>query len=162
RLVSEADPLGHVTVYTYDAANQLVAKTDRDGRVTAYTYDDLGRRTTETWQGGNEMIQYGYNADGLLNSGSDGSRSLALTHGNRVKTVDNAGTPNAPLVVLANSYDLAGNVLSVADTINGAAGGQNSYSYDALNRMTEVTQTGAGVSDKRVDLTFNEIGQFAS
>ncbi len=34
--------------------------------------------------------------------------------------------------------------------------------YDALNRMTRTIQTGLGLADKRVDLAYNPLGQFAS
>src|SRR5262249_42227982 len=36
------------------------------------------------------------------------------------------------------------------------------YLYNALNEMTRVTQSGNGVHAKRVDIAYNEVGQFAS
>ena len=94
----------------------------------------------------------------------DAFSALAFTYDNRnrVKTVDNATTPGAPRVVLNYTYDDVGNVLSVIDTINGAAGATTGYLYDALNRMTRTTQVGSGLANKRVDLTYNPLGQFAS
>jgi hypothetical protein len=75
--------------------------------------------------------------------------------------VSNAGTPGAPEVVLAYAFDAAGNVLSMADSIAGAAAGLNTYSYDALNRMASVSQSGVGVSEKRVEFAYNPLGQFS-
>ena len=63
---------------------------------------------------------------------------------------------------LTYAHDGVGNVLSMSDTIGTAAGGTNAYLYDALNRMTRLSQSGSGVSDKRVDISYNQMGQFAS
>ncbi|MFZ2267356.1 MAG: RHS repeat-associated core domain-containing protein [Azonexus sp.] len=40
--ISEIDPLGGMTTYTYDAAGRTSSVTDPAGRRTAYTYDDSG------------------------------------------------------------------------------------------------------------------------
>jgi len=49
--------------------------------------------------------------------------------------IDNAGTPDAPHVVLQQAFDLVGNRLSVA-TIDSIADYRNDYFYDALNSTT--------------------------
>src|SRR5262249_49496148 len=105
-----------------------------------------------------------YDLASNLLSLTDNFSTLTYTYDNRdrVKTVDNNGTPGAPRVVLTYSYDAVGNVLSVADSINGQAAGINGSTYDALNRMTRITQSGTGVQEKRVDLAYNDLGQFAS
>jgi RHS repeat-associated protein len=164
RLVQETDPLGNVATYAYDAADELIARTDRDGRQTQYAYDDLGRRTTETWVGAGEVIHTSYDAWGNVLAESDASGAVAFAYDalNRVKTADNGGTPGVPHVVLTYAYDPAGNVTSVTDTINGQADATEAYQYDGNNHMTQVTQTGPGVHDKRVNFTYNAVGQFAT
>jgi RHS repeat-associated protein len=94
---------------------------------------------------------------------ADDLSALAFTYDarNRVETVDNAGTPNVPNVVLAYTYDGVGNVLSVTDTIDGSSGATTSYAYDGFNRTTVITQAGPAVAEKRVDFGYNELGQFA-
>ena len=164
RLVREIDPLGKVTKYAYDAVNNLVEMTDRNSEVMSYEYDDLDRLIAEQWVNDGNIIFSDYDKVGNLTSILDQFSSLAFTYDNRnrVKMVDNQGTPNAPRVALSYVYDGAGNILSVADAINGTAAGTNAYAYDALNRTTRVTQSGAGVTDKRVDFGYNEMSQFAS
>ncbi len=164
RQVSEIDPLGKAITREYDLVDNLLEKTDRNGRVTKYTYDDLNRVTSETWVGGGNVIQYSYDAVSNLTSAMDAYSELHFTYDsrNRVKSADNSGTPNAPSVLLNYAYDDAGNVLSVSDNIDGNGGGLTGYSYDALNRMSRITQTGNGISDKRVDLSYNAVGQFAA
>jgi RHS repeat-associated protein len=164
RLVKEVDPLGNSTSYVYDGADNLVSRTDGDGRTVQFTYDALDQLTAETWVGSSEVIHYGYDADGNLTSASDSFSGLTFTYNARgtVKTADNAGTPNAPHVVLTYGYDPVGNVTSLADTINGKAAGTNTNQVNALNEVTRITQSGTNVQSKRVDLTYNEVGQLAS
>jgi RHS repeat-associated protein len=164
RLVQEIDPLGKVTKYAYDAVNNLVEMTDRNSEVMSYEYDDLDRLIAEQWVNDGNIIFSDYDKVGNLTSILDQFSSLAFTYDNRnrVKTVDNQGTPNAPRVALSYVYDGAGNILAVADAINGTAAGTNAYAYDVLNRTTRITQSGVGVTDKRVDFGYNEVSQFAS
>jgi len=168
RLVREVDPLVRATLYDYDAVDNLTRKSDRNGRVTAFEYDDLDRLSTETWLASDDTVQntisYTYDLVGNLRTVDDAFSALEFTYDDRdrVKTVDNAGTPSAPNVVLEYAYDPAGNVLSVTDTIDGILGATTTYRYDDLNRVDRIQQSGSGVSDKRVDLAYNPLGQFAS
>jgi RHS repeat-associated protein len=168
RLVSETDPLSHVITFQFDPVNHLVSTTDRDGRTITYTFNELDQPLTETWTGANNstynVIRYVYDDDGnpLTVADSFSTRTYTYTNRNEVATVDNGGTPNLPHVVLAYTYDPAGNAVTVADTVNGAADMTNTYSSDALNRVTEITQIGSSVHDKRVDVTYNEVGQLAT
>lgn len=164
RMVSEIDPLGKSTRYQYDSVNNLIGTIDRNGEAIAYAYDDLDRLLTETWVGGGNVVSSQYDKVGNLTSILDQFSKLTFTYDNRdrVSTVDNQGTPDAPRVALSYVYDGAGNILAVNDAINGTAAGTNAYTYDALNRTTRVTQSGAGVTDKLVDFTYNEVSQFVS
>lgn len=53
------------------------------------------------------------------------------------------------------TYDDKGNVLSLSDRINGQARGLTTYTYDNIDRLTKITQSGNGVSDKRVDFNYS-------
>jgi RHS repeat-associated protein len=52
--------------------------------------------------------------------------------------------------------------LSVTDAISGIQKGTNAYTYDILNRVTKLTQSGTGVTSKRVDMTYNAVNQIAT
>ena len=162
RMVAEVDPLGKQISYAYDGENNLIEKTDRIGRKTTYAYDQLGRVVEEHWVGTDHTISYSYDRMGNLVSISDRYSSLTYTYDalNRVRTVDNLGTPQAPRSILTYTYDTNGNVVSVTDTLDGAAGAVVNYAYDGLNRLSRVTQSGQGLSDKRVDLAYNQNGQY--
>ena len=190
RLITTTDPLLAVTSVEYDEVSNRTAIVDANDRRIESTYDGFDRLISETWltpdtgtgRQIDNVIQYTYDASDNLLSLADDFSSLTFTYDDRyrLKTVDNAGTPapgspgNAPHVVLDYTYDAVGNVLSVTDSIAPAPGssptaaGLTGYVYDDLNRLTELTQTvasgataGSGI-DKRVDFTYNELGQFDS
>jgi RHS repeat-associated protein len=164
RQTAEIDPLGKTTTYTFDAANRLDAMTDRLGRTIDYSYDDANRMIKEEWVGGGNTVNYTYDAAGNLNRVQDAFSSLAFAFDNlnRTKSVDNAGTPGAPQVLLGYEYDDNSNVTLVRDRINGAEGATTKYEYDALNRLSKESQSGPNVTEKRVEFGYNAIGQYTA
>ncbi|HBE68654.1 MAG TPA: hypothetical protein DDW52_10955 [Planctomycetaceae bacterium] len=168
RAIEEIDPLGNSSFYTYNQADDLISKLDRLGRRTNFEYDDLNRMRTETWLDENDVevnrINYVYDKASNLTAIDDLFSQLAYEYDERDRVVrtSNAGTPGAPEVELAYSYDGVGNVLSVGDTIEGTAGALTTYAYDALNRTVRISQDGNDVSEKRVDFSYNDIGQYTS
>lgn len=68
-------------------------------------------------------------------------------------TIDSGQTMSG--VVLEYGYDAVGNLASMSDNLGGA----NAYTYDAVNRLTFLTQSGTDVAEKRVDFTYNAAGQ---
>jgi hypothetical protein len=69
-------------------------------------------------------------------------------------------------VQFTQQFDAVGNRTQLAAAINETADFVNDYQFDALRRMTRVTQHDVGyassvpVAEKRVDLAYNAIGQF--
>ncbi|PSB14254.1 hypothetical protein C7B65_26655 [Phormidesmis priestleyi ULC007] len=90
-----------------------------------------------------KLSEYGYTYDDL----------------DRLRAIDNLGVGGVTRVALNYSYDQAGNLTSVTNTINGVADGTTAYKYDALDRTTQITQSGAGITNKRVKLSYNAVGQ---
>ena len=158
RVISETDQDNGTSTFAYDALDNQISRTNRNGLTVEFQYDDLRRPISETWVGDGNVIQYGYDDIGNLVSIEDDFSSVAFSYDNRdrLKTADNAGTPNVPNVVLTYSYDDSGNVTSLTDD----SGGTNTYQYDNLNRMIQLTQSGSGVTDKRVDLTYDPLNRF--
>jgi RHS repeat-associated protein len=162
RVVTETDPLNHTTTYVYDLVGNLTKKTDRNGHVTEYTYDADNRLATETWDnpgGGSPLnvVTITYDAAGRETKIGDAYSSYTYTYddANRLTSVDNAGTPNVPHMVLTNAYDAAGNRTSLSDSL----GGLNTYTYDAWNELTGLAQSGTGVSGKGVTFGYDQAGR---
>ena len=169
------------TGYQYDGDGNMVQKTDADGQVTVSAYDALNRQTGQQWYANatdaatgptaaSNVIVYTYDLDGELRSAADDFSSYTYTYNSlgQQTSVDNAGTPGAPEALLSSGYDAAGNRTWLSATIGGTADFVNTYSYDALNRETQVTQGASaiaghdGVDSKLVNFTYNADGQLAS
>jgi RHS repeat-associated protein len=50
----------------------------------------------------------------------------------------------------------------MTDSIDGVLAGLTAYEYDPLNRVDRIRQSGTNVAEKRVDLTYNPLGQMES
>ena len=170
RPVTETNSLGTTTT-TYDASSDVTSITDADGRVRDFAYDNLHRLTAENWMSGNTIVAtmaYAYDGASQLTSASDPNSAYAFGYNNdgAVLTVDNAGTPNVPHVVLTSTVDAMGDRTSLSAAIAGTADFLNSYSYDADQRLTmlqQQQQTGGNtVAYKEVDFAYNALGQFTT
>ena len=112
-----------------------------------FTYDELGNQLT---------------AVDLRVSADDNSESfLTFTYDalNRLETVDNAGTPDVPNVILTYTYDAQGNLASVTDNFGITVRSE----YDARNRL-DVREwfdaDGSGdVDDARIEFDYSASGR---
>jgi RHS repeat-associated protein len=161
RLTAETNELNQTRTHSYDAVGNRIETTDRNGRTREFTYDALYRQTQESWLDGAgdpiRDITFTYDAIGQLLTSRDPDSRYSYTYdaANRLISVDNAGTPGAPNVVLSYTYDENDNLLTTIDTIDGVEAGTTAYVYDVLNRLSQVTQSGNGVAEKRVDMTYD-------
>ncbi|KAI9129302.1 FG-GAP-like repeat-containing protein [Acaryochloris sp. CCMEE 5410] len=165
RRITDTNELGDTRRYAFDAVDNLIGMTDRNGRQLEYTYDDLDRQTEEIWldAAGNPIrtFSYIYDAADQLTAISDLDSAYTYTYdlAGRLITVDNAGTPGVPNVLLTYTYDAVNNMLTVTDTIEGQVSGLEEYTYDALDRVIRLTQSGNGVTEKRVDFAYDVASQ---
>ena len=107
--------------YAYDALDRLTGIT-QNGRTYSYSYDALGRRTTLNRPNG-VSTHYTYDA---------GSRLTSLQHRKGAQVLEG----------FAYSYDANGNITRQVKS-GGAYGNiTRNYTYDALDRLTEVEATG--------------------
>jgi RHS repeat-associated protein len=112
-------------------------------------------------------LDYEYDLGNQLTGTSDSNSQYAFTYDDlgRVLTVSNSGTSGVPTVVLTSAYDASSNRTSISSTIGGTADYKNDYTFDGLNRMTRVDQQSNGgnsVAEKRIDFSYNSLGQFTS
>lgn len=116
-----------------------------------------------------QTIGYGYDDDDRLTSAteSDGSAAYSYTYDNLgnvtqiYQTLLGLTTP----VTFNQQFDANDNRTLLAASIGSSADFTNNYYYNALNLLTEVTQSGPSggtVTAKRVDFTYNADDQFST
>jgi YD repeat-containing protein len=165
RQLTDTNALGDTRSFVYDAVGNLTGMTDRNGRRRTMNYDALDRQTAEIWLDASGNLVYTststYDAVSQLRSISDPNSRYSYQYdaAGQLVQVSNAGTPGVPAVIFDYAYDLVGNRLSVTDSFYGAQQGLESFLYDALNRITQITQTGTNVTTKRVNLTYDATSQ---
>ncbi len=154
------DPLGNFESYSYDEIGNLSQSIDRLGRITEYVYDGLNRLTSEIWKAsdGSLVQTYDYNFDAnsnLLGAGGPNSTySFVYDALDRVTSVDNAGTPNIPNVVLNYDYDAFGNLTQIQDN----SGVTVDRAFDVRNLLSSIDWSGGGVDDARVEHSYDGRG----
>ncbi|MCC6540562.1 MAG: VCBS repeat-containing protein [Bryobacterales bacterium] len=152
QLQSATDAFGKTTTYTFGPTGDLLNRTDRLGRQVSLQYDSAHRLLRETW-GDGHVVQYTYDATGLMLTAADSDSRATMTYDalGRIRTVDNAGTPGVPRVLITYQYDANGNLIQVSDSLGGAT----NYTYDALDRLVSISQNGASVQTKSVGIEYD-------
>jgi RHS repeat-associated protein len=135
--------LASETSYAYDQAGNLLTQTDPLMHVTTYTYDAQNRKTRaklpEPFAGAAQpTTTYSYTG-GVLTSTTDPSGNAFTYTYDALDRINTESTrvwlnPNAPSVVVttATEYDAAGNVSKITD----ADGKVRMFIYDNLNRKS--------------------------
>lgn len=132
-------PDGSAITFVYDGAHRLTGISDALGNAMTFTLDAAGNRTAEE------------NAD------SDGivRRSLGRVYdqlGRLRQLLDHRG------VATRFTYDDNGNPISVTDPI----GRFSSFAFDALDRLTEITDTLGPQSTRQTELAYDTRGNLLS
>ncbi|MFF4418363.1 RHS repeat-associated core domain-containing protein [Streptosporangium sp. NPDC001559] len=178
RVTQTTDPAGATSTITYDARNQITAATDPLGRSYTFGYDANGNRTRLT-DPRNNSIFWEYDASDRVTKVTDPlgrSSTTTYTDGGQVATTTGrsgkvtrfaydalgrtkqvdygvSSTTAESTVVFTYEADL---LKRIADT---AAGGDTTFTYDALDRVTRVTRPsgridyGYDAADRRTSVT---------
>ncbi|WP_164931776.1 DUF6531 domain-containing protein [Dyella sp. M7H15-1] len=146
--VTDAD--GVVTTYDYDAAHRLMKVTDAQGNYVQYTLDAAGNKTAEQvfdtsgtlhkslTRSFNTLGQLTQVMDGLNHTVFDASASNSYdANGNLVQSADGLG------IQRQSSYDALNRLVQTLDNYNGTdsatANTRTQYTYDSLDRLTQLT-----------------------
>ena len=157
RQIEETDPLGEITTYGYDAVGNLTERVDRLGRRITFEYDERDRQTAELWFAVDgtliETSTYTYDIFNNLMTAEDAESSYAYTYDvlDRLVSSDNAGTPDAPNVILTYRYDVDGNRIRVADN----SGVTIDSEYGSRNQLLAKTWFGGEVDEARIEYDYD-------
>ncbi len=171
RVTVTVDPNNRQTVKVFDVADNVTSVTDRRGKERRFTYDGLNRRLTEAWmQTGTPIntLTFDYDAIGNVTSTTANGTANVYTYDDvgRPKEASNIGTPNAPVVTLTHEYSHRGARVETSAVINGNNDYDTEFLFDALDRMTTVSQTGlpgvTSVAYKQVKLAYSVIDRLTA
>jgi len=178
RTSSETNELGDARSFEYDGFGRLIYKQDRLDRVTTFEYDALHRLTAEKWYTDDahlastpasplHTIGYAFDSASQLAQVTDAFATYDYDYddlGRQTQTVQ-AIAGLTPTVTFDRQFDARGRLTETAATIGSTADYVNSYSYDNLDRLAQLTQSSASghaVADKRVDFTYNAASQLSA
>ena len=149
RVTSVQAPFGAVLTYSYDPANNRTLMQDSLGGTTTRTYDALNRVTTIQFGGARpdaaarglhpHRTRPGGDPDTLQRPGRVRPRSALRRSATmlwRLANLQHYSGSGTLLANYTNTYDLASRI--TAETLN--SGAPTTYSYDAVNELTNDTQ----------------------
>ncbi len=134
-------PSSLIETYAYDADNNLTSKTDRKGQTIQYVYDALNRLTQKSYPD-STSVEYTYDLVGKILQANDPTGSYAFAYDNMGRligtTTNYAFLPGS--LTNAYSYDAASNRTGFTPP----DGSTNTYTYDTLNRLSNLQNSWAG------------------
>lgn len=135
QLQSQSDAYSQATGFTYDANGNTDVVTDALGRATDNAYDPLNRltQTIQDIGGISATTQFQYDAQDNLTRVTDPNGLQTNYAYNGFGDLLQLASPDTGITTYA--YDSAGNRASQTD----ARAKAQAYTYDALNRLTKVT-----------------------
>jgi RHS repeat-associated protein len=166
-LIATTDPNGYTSTESYDADGEVITSVDNDGRQINYSYNSMGKEVAETWIGSTgtaiETIASTYNAAGELTSITDGTTTLSYTYdadGNQLTASTSGVDSGQPSVTLTSSYAPDGSLVSLSDNLSTA--GTTTYTYDAADRLTNLSASYGGDGGPQVALGYDAAGNLTS
>ena len=181
RLTSQKNALDEKTSFTHDGDGNVVSQTDPAGNETAYTYEELGRpwaislKGSATYPASLGTWNYRYDENRNLLGQWDGNdrltafvydeanRRTAVHQFNQPRPVVPDPTSYTPDLLSSTTYDRNGNPLSMTD----AKGQTTDYAHDHLDREVSRTFTlnapePAWPTVDRVDSLWDDNGNLVS
>jgi RHS repeat-associated protein len=167
------DGVTNIRYFFYDSAGNIVRKIDRDKRVTEWTFDGLNRHTSEIWydtskswlqKTPSKKITTTYNNRGKIESIDDGDSKFTFAYGifgNEIKQTQNLAGFEKP-IEFNFATDINGFNTEKIVKVDGQIDHKNKYEVDALNRVSNISQTTNNSETKSVDIQYDNLGQLTT
>ena len=126
------------TLFTYDAAGDLLTLTDPKNQVTTWGYDSYGRVTNKLDQAAHTVLKYGYDPDNRLTNRWSAAKGTTTYTYDPVGNLTNIAYPSSGTVKLA--YDAMNRLTNMVDAV-----GTTRSVYDAAGQL--LTTSGPFTSD---------------
>ena len=151
RATSETNALLQVTQFGYDAANDLTSLVDGLGHTTSWNYSQYGWLTNKLDNNGNPIIIYTYDVDGrLTNRWMVGTNNTGYAYDN-VGNRTSVTYSNAQPVTLSYSYDALNRLTNMSDAV-----GTDSLTYTGRGQLQTETETGTLWSSDTVSNSYSQ------
>jgi RHS repeat-associated protein len=154
RQTSVASPNGTLS-YSYDGAGRRSSMSLPGSKTVDYAYDPAGRLGSITdWA--DRTTSFGYDDDGYrtsINRPNGVTTSIAYDPAHQVESIDHRKGSEA-ILGFSYGYDASGNRTSVT-----TSGGNESYTYDALHRLTQATYEDGTTVSYAYDSAGNRTGE---
>lgn len=152
RLLQVTYPLGQIASWTYDADGRILTFTNGNGEVLRHDNESGGCLAGLLLPDGTRE-DYTYTLDGLLETVTDTQGTTRYTY-DSMRHPSTVTEPDGRYV--RYTYDRAGNRVQTAyASRRGAPERVAQYTYDLLNRVTEVTDDQSGVTHYTYDVSGN-------
>lgn len=132
RAITITNPLEHKTKYAYDGDGNVEVATDPNGNATKYVYN-ADNSLTKTEEPNGSTTETGYDGAQQTTSQIDGNKHSTKYVRNSLEQIIEATDPLERKTT--KEYDGAGNLKTMTD----AAKRTTAYTYDAGNRVKEIT-----------------------
>jgi RHS repeat-associated protein len=142
QLLTQTDPLNHLTTLTYDAVGNLKTWTDANNHTTTYDYDPANHLQSVKAPD-LSLTSYGYDEVGNLLTRTDAkNHTTTYVYDDDNRVISDTSQLGQKWTF---QYDADGNMSQLV-TANGNAtptvgDGAASYTYDVLNRLTQIAYT---------------------
>lgn len=162
-IISQTNPLGSTVSFTYDNIGRTLTTTSPTGIVTKYVYDDINNKVTTLYANGYKSYTY-YNGFGNQlksadNMGPDGTERVLGTqvYNEKNQLIQTEGIlgANSRLVYTYNSK-------GQGSTVTDALGNVTSYTYDAIEQMSETFFNGIKVNKSSYNQNVSTTEMFSS
>lgn len=161
RLTGVTNPEGSIRTYAYNESGKPVRMEDYDGNALTIAYDVMGKPEKLTDKEGRE-IRRTYDERGNLTeefSPSGAVTGFTYDRNNRLSRAEVRKEKSGDTVAAVDYvYDPVGNLLGMQAGDGKETLSAISYAYDALNRVTEITNPAGG----KTHYTYDESGHVSS
>ncbi len=141
------DPIGNITMLSFDRAGKVTGVRDRNNNVTAATYDKSGKLTQITYPD-NTFETYTYDTRGKLLTAANAETALTFTYNDLGKV--GTYTDSSLNKTITYEYDNNGNRTKMTDP----EGGVTTYIYET-NRLKSITNP----ANKTFTFSYDELGR---
>jgi RHS repeat-associated protein len=142
RVTQTTFPSSLAETYAYDAIGNLTSKTDRKGQTITYLYDALNRLTQKTYPD-STGVEYVYDLVGKVMQVNDPTGTYGFAYDNMGRLI---GTTTSYSFLPNQTFSNAYSYDAVSNRVGMTApdGSTNVYSYDSLDRLSNLTNSLTG------------------